>query len=805
MSKLPFLNIETSRRKLLDYSSKAAAATTLAASLGSLPLSKKAHAQSVPTDKTEFKHSACLVNCGSRCALKVKVQNDRIIEVEPEDTSDDAVFGQHQIRPCLRGRSNRYRVYNPDRLKYPMKRIGKRGEGKFERITWEEATKTIAEELTRIRKEYGSEAIYNQYGTGAYYHTQGRNAWVRLLALAGGYLNYYNSYSTAQINGVTPYTYGKYVGTHFSEIEDSDLVVLFGLNLSETRMSGGGQVEELRRALEKSGAKVVIIDPRYTDSAIVDDAEWLAIRPTSDAAFVAGLIHTMVKEELINHDEIRKYAVGFTRDTLPASAKTNASYKDYIMGSGDDGIEKTPEWAARITGIPAKRIKQLARQIATAKSAYIAQGWGPQRHHNGEQSVRAIQSLCIISGQFGRAGTNSGNWPYSTKYGVPGLPVATNSVKTAIPVFSWTDAVAHPEKFTQNGFGLRNAEKLSTGIKFMLQQAGNVLANQHGDLNRTREILADESLLEMIVVVDNHMTPTAKFADILLPETTYLEADDLVDNSYASGSNHYMISMEKTITPMWEVRSTYDVCADIAKHLGIEEEFTLGKTQAQWIETNYQTIREKRTYLPEFKDVKGSGIIDQQRAPKSKSVAHSDFYQDPIANPLTTPSGKIEIYSENLQKLADKWTLPTGDKITPIPEFLEVPNSFMDKPQKSKYPLQMTGFHTKGHTHSTYASVSVLAEAVPDEIWINPIDAGLRHIKPGEMVQVFNDYGKILVPAKVTNRVMPGVTAMPQGAWSVVKNGVDIGSCINSLTSHNFSPIAKGNPQHTNLVEIMRA
>ncbi|GAK84409.1 anaerobic dimethyl sulfoxide reductase chain A [Vibrio ponticus] len=804
MATLPFLNIETTRRKLLEYSSKLSATAAVAGSLATLPLSKKVSAAPASTP-AEFKYSACLVNCGSRCALKVKVQDGRILQVEPADTDSDAVFGEHQIRPCLRGRSNKFRVYNPDRLKYPMKRVGKRGEGKFERISWQEATQTIANQLTRVYDTYGPEAVYFQYGTGAYYHTQGREAWLRMLTQAGGYLNYFNSYSTAQINGMTPFTWGKYAGTHFTEIEDSDLVVLFSLNLSETRMSGGGQVEEMRRALEKSGAKVILIDPRYTDSGVVSDAEWLPIKPTTDAALVAALIHTMIKEDLLNEEQIRKYAIGFTRDTLPANAAANGSYKDYILGTGKDGIEKTPQWAATITGIPAKRIVQLAREIANAKACYIAQGWGAQRHHNGEHSVHAIQSLCVVSGHFGRAGTNTGNWAYSTKYGVPLLPRPANPVKTSIPVFSWTDAIANPEVFTPETHGLKGADKLQHGIKLMINQAGNVLGNQHGDLNRTREILADDSKCEFIVVVDNHMTPTAKFADILLPETTYLEASDLVDNAYASGSNHFMISMENTIEPMWEVRSTYDVCADIAEHLGFKQTFTEGRSQAEWIEKHYNDIRAKRTYLPEFAKVRGSGVIDQQRAKKEDSIPFADFYQDPAANPLTTPSGKFEIFATKVQERVDTWVLPEGHYMTAIPEYVPVPNSHMDLEKFAQYPLQMTGFHTKGHTHSTYANVGVVAEAVPDEIWINPINAEQRGIKNGDMVHVFNEYGKILIAAKVTNRVMPDVTAMPQGAWSVVKNGVDIGGCINNLTSHLFSPITKGNPQHTNLVEIQKA
>lgn len=163
-------------------------------------------------------------------------------------------------------------------------------------------------------------------------------------------------------------------GATFTRAAHSDLVVLFGLNLSETRMSGGGQVEELRRALEASKARVIIIDPRYTDSVVTEHAEWLPIRPTTDAALVAGIAHTLITEQLINEAEVNKYCVGYDSSTLPEGAAPNASYKDYVTGKGDDGIAKTPEWAAEITGIPATRIRQLAREIASARACYICRG-----------------------------------------------------------------------------------------------------------------------------------------------------------------------------------------------------------------------------------------------------------------------------------------------------------------------------------------------------------------------------------------------------------------------------------------------
>lgn len=804
------LKASVSRRDALTVSAKLSAAIALGNTI-SLPFSTTAGAstpQKTPSAEI-VQHSACLVNCGSRCPLKVIVKDDRIVRIEPEDVKNDSIFGEHQIRPCLRGRSSRWRVYSPDRIKYPMKRVGKRGEGKFKRISWNEATALVAAELNRVTETYGREAIYYNYSTGAIGHnTQGTHAWERLLNLSGGYLNFHNSYSDAQINVASEFSYGKYEGSHFTQIAHSDLVVLFGLNLSETRMSGGGQVEELRRAIDKSKARVIIIDPRYTDSIVTENAEWLPIRPTTDAALVAGIAYTLITENLIDESQVNKYCVGYDRSTLPDTAPVNASYKDYVMGTGEDGIVKTAEWSADICGIPASRIRQLARELSAANACYICQGWGPQRHANGEQTVRAIQLLPVLTGHFGQQGTNSGNWPYGTPYGVPALPTGVNPVKTSISFYLWTDAIKSPEKITSQtmGIGLKGAEQLKTGIKLIINQASNVLLNQHSEISRTRKIISDEALCETIIVIENHMTPSAKYADILLPETSYLEAEDLIDSSYAVGSHNYMIAFQKSITPMWEVRSTYDICADIAEHLGLRDEYTEGRTQGQWAEILYEQVREKRSYLPEWSKAKNMGLIDQGIATEEQSIAFADFRADPEANPLSTPSGKFEIYSQSLADLAKNLPLQGYERIPAVPEFCVVQESHLNKELTVKYPLQLTGFHTKGHTHSTYTNVPMLREAVPDEVWINQLDANERKLMSGDLVHIFNDRGVIEVPCKVTNRILPGVVAMPQGAWTQLdSNGVDIGGCLNTLTKYQPSPLAKANPHHTNLVEIKRA
>lgn len=406
------LQSEISRRKLMQTGT--AGGLALASGALSLPFCSAANtnetASQTMTPKEKIVWSACTVNCGSRCPLRMHVVDGEIKYVETDNTGDDVYGDKHQVKACLRGRSMRRRVYNPDRLKYPMLRVGARGEGKFKQISWEEAYDLISDNLKRIIADYGNEAVYLNYGTGTLGGTVARS-WppanspiARLMNCTGGYLNHYGTYSTAQISCAMPYTYGSGAGNSVSDIENSKLVVLFGNNPAETRMSGGGITYQLEQARERSNARMIVIDPRYTDTAAGREDEWIPIRPGTDAALVAGLAHVLITEDMVDQPFLDKYCVGYDEKTLPADAPKNGHYKAYILGQGDDGVEKTPQWAAQITGIPADKIIKLAREIGSAKPAYISQGWGPQRHSNGEQTARAIAMLPILTGNVGISG-----------------------------------------------------------------------------------------------------------------------------------------------------------------------------------------------------------------------------------------------------------------------------------------------------------------------------------------------------------------------------------------------------------------
>ncbi len=763
---------------------------------------KKANSQ--PNSNEKVVWATCNVNCGSRCPLEVHVRDGHVVRIETDHTGDNN-FGTHEIRACLRGRSTRHWIYSPERLKYPMKRVGKRGEGKFERISWEEALDTVASKLKHILDKYGNEAVYGHYATGVLGGTLSRReGFWRMMNCLGGYLNYYNSYSTAQISTALPYTYGKRNGNHITDIVNSKLVVFFGNNPAATRMSGGGTVYDFLQARRENGVKVIVVDPRYTDTASTFADEWIPIRPGTDAALVGGLAHVLITEGMTDEDFLSKYCVGYDESTMPEGIPAGNSYKDYILGSGPDKTPKTPEWAEKITGIPADAIRKLAREIGMAKPCAIFQGWGPQRQADGEQTARSICMLSILTGNVGISGGNTGD--REGAYGVPfpRLPMGKNPIKTSIPVFTWTKAIDDPTSMTDITDGVRGKKRLETPIKFLWSYAGNAIINQHSDCGRTAKILQDESKCEMVVILDNFMTSSAKFADILLPCCTALEEEDIIRQGYAV-EMAYMVASTQAIKPFFESRSFFDIVTDLSKRMGVEKEFTLGMNREQWLEHMYQKCRKIKPELPNtFKDAQKIGLIKLGR-PEKPHVAFEDFRKDPVANPLKTPSGKIEIFSKRLWDISKTWKLPKGDLITALPQYHSCWEGAEDEQGKQKYPLQLIGHHYKQRTHSSYGNVDWLQEVAPQELWINPIDAEKRGIKHGDMVKVFNDRGQTQVKAKVTPRIMPGVMTLPQGAWfKPDAKGIDKGGCINALTTHHPSPLAKGNPQHTNLVEVAK-
>lgn len=796
------------RRSFLKWS---AALGSIVAATGSGLFYGLKTATSAPEKDEKVVWTACTVNCGSSCALRAHVRDGIVTRIETDNLGEDQ-YGNHQVRACLRGRSMRHRMYAPERLKYPMRRVGKRGEGKFERISWEEAFKGIAGRLRETIDTHGNESVYLNYGTGTTraclsdsYPPKATSV-ARLMGCLGGYLNQYGDYSCAQMETALPFMFGDswVSGNTFADIENTKLVVFFGNNPCETRMSGGGLTNDLVQYRKKNGTKFIVIDPRHTDTASIVADEWIPNRPGTDAALASAIAYVLITEDMVDLDFLRRCTVGYDEESMPEGIPAGNSYKSYILGQGGDKIPKTPAWAAPITGVPEKTIIRLAREIGQAKPCFIAQGWSSQRQANGEQNTRAICTLAMLTGNVGVQGGNTGAREGSFGVPWPPFPRIPNPVKTAISVFTWTDAIERGKEMTATRDGVRGRDRLEAPIKFIWNYAGNCLINQHSDVNKTHEILQDESKCETIVVIDNFMTASAKYADFLLPATINAEEIDFVPNGYTADMA-YVIFADKAVEPFFESRTVYDICAGVAKEMGVEEQYAEGRTRDDWARLVYEQARRKLPKLPEkMEDAFAMGIYKHKRT-SLPGVPYKAFHDDPENNPLKTPTGKLEIFSKQVWDIAHEWELPEGSRITAIPEYDPAWEGLAD-PLRKKYPLQLIGHHYKQRTHSTYGNVDWLQEVAPQELWINTLDAEDRGIEHGDMVKVFNDRGTVIIPAKVTPRIMPGVMSLPQGAWiSKDADGNDRGGNVNVLTSLRPSPLAKGNPQHTNLVQVVKA
>ena len=460
---------------------------------------------------------------------------------------------------------------------------------------------------------------------------------------------------------------------------------------------------------------------------------------------------------MVDKEFLDKYCIGYDEDTMPESAKgQDKSYKDYIMGTGYDHVEKTPEWAAPITGISADKIKELAHEVGTAKPLFVVQGWGPQRRNNGELNCWSIMMLPLLTGRIGLPGTSTGTREGSYSVGLQSIPAGKNPVKASTPVFLFADVIDHGTEMTALNSAVKGADKLNQNIKCLLNYAGNCLANQHGNINRAHDILADESKCEFIVVWETAMTDSAKYADILLPDLFRFEQ---VSQIGTGGDHAYVISGQPCTTPKLERKTLYDSLTLIADKLGVKEQFTEGKTQEDWIKELYEKSRAKDTALPTCEEAMEMGVYTRKN-PKGVTIALEAWRKDPEANPLMTPTGKVEIYSETLEKIANTWDLGEEDLISPIPVYT---HGFTETDiPTEEYPFHCSGFHYRGRTRSSWGGIDLLKEANPQEAWINPVDAEPRGIVQGDKIRVKNAFGEIEILAKVTPRVVPASSASPR-------------------------------------------
>ncbi len=717
-------------------------------------------------------NTICNSHCGGQCLLKVHVKDGMITRIETDNGEEP------QLRACLRGRAQRQRVYAPDRLKYPMKRAGERGEGKFERISWDEALDTVAREIKRVRDTYGSGAIIFRGGGGDIVRLNNRMTIDRLLGLAGGY---------SQTWGFISYEGGRYAalatyGTTFTrnsrkDLLNSRLIILWSLNPAITVMDANTSWYLIQA--REAGTRIIAVDPRYTDSIGTFADQWIPIRPGTDTAMMIAMAYVMMKENLQDQRFLDTYTIGFDQ------------FKDYVLGV-EDGVPKTPAWAEAITGVPVSAIESLAREYADAKPAALVAGIAPGRTAYGEQYHRAAHTLAAMTGNIGIPGGNAAGICWTAINGYPFMKMP-HGLRVENPV----DRNAPLRNYALKGTNIRDRGRINTSqiadavlkgksggypfdYKLLYIMNANCL-NQSPNLNKTVRAFRK---LEFIIVQEQFLTATAKFADILLPNCTFLERNDL---TVGEGVPFYGYA-NKVIEPLYESKSQFEIAAMLAERMGISD--FKDKTEGD--------------YLKDF--VKRSGIADYDEF-KQKAVHRleiSEHYvafqkeiEDPVNHPFPTPSGKIEIYS---QQLADMNT----PLIPAVPKYVETWESLND-PLAAKYPLQLITSHFKRRAHTQFENIPWLRELQKHTVMINAADARARGIQNGDDVRVFNDRGEMIIRAWVTERIMPGVVDIGQGAWyDPDENGVDRGGCTNVLCSDRVSP-GGAVPYNTNLVQLEKA
>lgn len=858
----------------------------------------------------------CAIDCPGRCPLELHLLDGELARVSANKAAP----------ACHRGLSMRAWANSPDRLMWPLRRVGPRGSAQFERVTWDEALDEIADQLARIRREHGNESIYLAYSTGQSCTTA--DPFERLMNRFGGFLDRYNNYSNPQINAMVRSMYGPGAlypgGSELDAAADARLVLVFGASPAETgtgRATWHGAWDRVVEQVGERGGRIVMVDPRRNGSipkrkrpasggenegqalAVcatppADDSErkgqpgasacsntfpsnvasdrqtvsWLPINPGTDGALAAALLHELAfTHNALDWDFLRERCIGFTDEMLPEHRRgLGLSVMDYLRGTGYDHVAKTPAWAAAITGVPADDIRELASQLATARPAFIMQGWGPQRRSNGEMTSGMIMMLTAALGQVGLPGTNNGmNIAWGGGF-LTRVSAGQNAVPFRIPAYRFLDAIENgealgaregvrglPEADSRSGRATDSvqhqdsAAHLPSSIKAIICHGGNCLTNQHGDVNRAHRVLGDPSKCEFILNVDVEFTDSARYADIVLPDLFRMEQESAMD---ADTWGRRIAVSTGELGARFERRGAWNTCVELAKRWGIEDAFTEGRTEGEWIRLLYEGDRERSTGLPTFDRLLEEGLA--WRTDRTEPfVALADWRSDPNAHPLDTPSGKIELFSERLAAAAEALRgTPDEGAITPIPTYVPEwgPAEFaVERPatdgaqepdaelradghgcesvaflpaggrecesdaelpangRKSEsntepacdQPLRVFGFHSVARIHSSWGNVPAVSRRVPQVISINPADADARGIATGDLVEASNRFGTLRLPAHVTEDVIAGTIVMPQGAWwqaeSNVVEPIDVGGCINTLTTSRPSPLAFGNPQHT--------
>ncbi len=735
-------------------------------------------------------------------AFNVTTENDRIVSVSPFEHDPDPSGIPSSLPAAVHHRS---RVMKPSIRESwlnngPQHKASRasRGSDKFIELPWDEALEIAAKEIDRVRKSHGNEAIFGgSYGwasAGRFHHALGQLH--RFLNVSGGYVSSIASYSTAAAQAIIPHVFGMpFLKLMWGDInrwptiaEHTQTLVMFGgINPKNSQVSMGGVTHHETSGwfdvFQKRGMRCINVSPQRGDTPA--PAEWLAIRPGTDTAMMLAIAYVLETEGLADTEFLDRYCEGYER------------FLPYLTGA-TDGQPKSPEWAAPVCGIEARVIRDLAVTMAKSRTL-VTLAWSLQRAEHGEQPYWMAATLAAMLGQIGLPGGGIG-YGYGAIGGIgvsvkrlSGLryPQFENPVEQSIPVARIADMLLQPgEPYEFNGQSLNYPD-----IKLVYWSGGNPF-HHHQDLHRLNEAWQQP---ETIIVNEPWWTATAKRADIVFPATTSWEREDI---GRAEGDS-YLFAMPAMIPPVGDARDDYDIFSGLARYMGLQERFTEGRSSEEWMRHMYAEFRTDAQLIdvqvPEYDELVKRNWVDLPlRGAEHSRTPFADFRSDPVASPLQTPSGKIEIYSATIAgfNYVDCPGHPTW-----MP-----PQEWGGADTADRFPLHMVSPQPGDKLHSQLeCAIADVAGERPAPLTLNPHDATARQIQNGDIVRVFNDRGACLARASVSDAIMPGVVSLSTGAWyDPGPDGTDRQGNPNSVTRDvGTSRLGQGSSAHSCLVNVV--
>ena len=677
----------------------------------------------------------------------------------------------------------------------------RRGTEAFIDVPWDEALELAAGELQRVKENYGNTAIFaGSYGwasAGRFHHAQSQLH--RFINLMGGCTRAMNSYSTAAAQVILPHVVAPWSHMELHQtswqdvIEHSRLVIAFGgLPLRNTQVAYGGITEhnsarDMRLASER-GVTFCNISPLQEDVPAWLNAQTIMPRPGTDVALMLGLAYVLEQESLLDREFLRTHCVGYER------------FRDYLLGHSD-GVAKTPGWAAQIADVDAAELVQLAHRLA-AERTFITAAWSLQRADHGEQPYWMVVTLAAMLGQIGLPGGGFG-FGYAAegfigsnhrRFNWATLSKGRNPASFAIPVARIADMLLNP--------GLEidyDGQKITYPDTRLIYWAGGNPFHHHQDLNR---LVSAWRKPETVIVNEPWWTPTAQWADIVFPATTAQEREDLC----ASSHDNYAHFMQQVLPVQGQARSDHQIFAGLAAQLGFHDAFTEGRTERQWLQKLWQDSQPRAAQqgfeLPDFDEFVAAG---QYKLPPRarREFWLANFRADPEGQPLATPSGKLELYSQRIESFA-------YDDCPAHAAWLE-PYEWLGGEKAGVYPLHLLSPQPSRRLHSQldqsdYSQAGKIAGK--EVLTMHPLAAADRGIAEGDIVRVYNERGACLAGVRLDAGMRADVVTLPTGAWfkpsdPESEDSLELNGNPNVLTrDHGTSKLAQGPSAHTCLVEV---